>query len=187
MQTEQVKVRFTYEDHLLAPDDGKRREIIDGEEYVAAAPTTRHQRIVTRLTLRLGNHVERTGAGEIFVAPTDVVFSETDVPQPDLLFVSDGRLSIVEKRGVFGAPDLVVEVLSEGNRRHDEVRKRKLYERYGVQEYWIVDPELDAVKVYRMTASGYRRTSEASAEAGDVLTTPLLPGLEIPLAPLFAR
>ena len=186
MQTEQVKVRFTYEDHLLAPDDGMRREIIDGEEHVAAAPTTRHQRIVFRLSGILYDHLSRTGQGEAFAAPTDVVLSETDVPQPDLLFISDGRLSIVEKRGVFGAPDLVVEVLSEGNRRHDEVRKRKLYERYGVREYWIVDPELDAVKVYRMTASGYRRTSEASAEAGDTLTTPLLPGLEIPLAPLFA-
>jgi Uma2 family endonuclease len=84
-----------------------------------------------------------------------------------------------------GAPDLVIEILSPGSRRTDEVVKRKLYERIGVCEYWVVDPELDAVKVYRRESGKFTRTGEYSREEGHELRTPLLPGLSITLAELF--
>ena len=178
-------VRLTYEDYLLIPEDGKRHEIIDGIEYVAAAPNVRHQRIVLRLANRLYNYVEETGTGEVLVAPVDNILSDTDVVQPDVLFVSEGRAGIVEGRGLVEAPDLVVEVLSPSNRRHDEVRKLQLYERFRAGEYWILDPERDTATVYRLEGARYGNPQRLRAEADDRLTTPLLPGCEIALADLF--
>ncbi|QXD16963.1 Uma2 family endonuclease [Rhodocaloribacter litoris] len=186
MITERPPVRFTYEDYLLIPEDGKRHELIDGEEHVAPAPSTRHQRIVVRLSAALFNHLEAHDLGEVFVAPIDVILSDYDVVQPDVLFVAKAHADRIGERGITGPPDLIVEVLSEGNRRHDEVRKRKLYERFGVGEYWVVDPELETVKVYRMTERGYVRVAEWSRENGDTLTTPLLTGFTLPLDALFA-
>ena len=123
--------------------------------------------------------------GTLFFAPLDVVFSDESVVEPDLLYISNERASRVTRKNIQGAPDLVVEVLSESTRRADEVRKRKLLERYDVLEYWIVDPELDSVKVFRRAGSGLERTAELSVEHDDTLATPLLPGLELPLARLF--
>ena len=179
-------VRMTYEDYLLIPEDGKRHEIIDGIEYVAAAPNVRHQRIIGRLFTRLYNHVEETGAGEVFVAPVDNILSDIDVVQPDILFVSDRRAGIVEGHGLVEAPDLVIEVLSPSNRRHDEVRKLQLYERFRAGEYWILDPERDTATVYRLEGERYGKPRLLQADVGDRLTTPLLPNWEIALAGLFA-
>jgi Uma2 family endonuclease len=115
-----------------------------------------------------------------------VILSDEDVVQPDLIFVSSERSSIEQDRGIFGAPDLVVEILSESNRKTDEITKRKLYEWAGVLEYWIVDPVLETVKVYRLHGGVYERAAELSAEAGDRLETPLLPGLAIAVSQIFA-
>jgi Uma2 family endonuclease len=186
MIAERPPVKFTYEDYLLIPEDGKRHEIIDGEEYVAPAPNTRHQRLVGRLFFYLTAYLQNADLGEVFVAPIDVILSDVDVVQPDVLFVAKAHADRVGEHGLTGAPDLIVEVLSEGNRRHDEVRKRKLYERCGVAEYWIVDPELETVKVYRMTDRGYVRAAEWSREAGDVVASPMLPGFTLALDALFA-
>jgi len=179
------QVKFTYEDYLLFPDDGRRHELIDGEHYVTPAPKTKHQRVSSQLHLLLGSFVREHRLGQVFTAPTDVVLSDLDVVQPDLLFVSSARASIITEPNIQGPPDLVIEILSETTRRTDEIIKRKLYERHGVSEYWIVDPELETVKVYRMTDQGYGRPVELSTEANDTLTAPLLPGLIIPLAAIF--
>lgn len=176
---------LTYEDYCLFPDDGKRHEIIDGEEYMSPSPTTPHQRIVGRLFNSLYGHVQKRNLGEAFVAPYDVLLSEHDIVQPDVLFVAAERRDLVKERGLEGAPTLVAEVVSEGNRRHDEVRKRKLYARHGVPEYWVVDPALETVKVYRAPEDGYERVAEASTENEDTLTTPLLPDWALPLTTLF--
>lgn len=105
--------------------------------------------------------------------------------QPDLLFVSASRASIISEKNIRGAPDLIIEIISETTRKTDEVIKRKLYERHRVAEYWIADPELETVKVYRLSNQKYVRAAELSLEAGDSLTTPLLPGLELRLAEIF--
>jgi Uma2 family endonuclease len=176
--------KLTYEDYLLIPEDGKRHEIIDGEHYVSAAPFVRHQRIVLRLALHLGNHVAAHPVGEIFIAPTDVILSPHDIVEPDLLYISNERSSIVEEKNIQGAPDLVIEIHSGSSRRIDRGAKRRAYERWGVLEYWMLDPERKEADVCERTAKGLLR-QRALLSAGDVLTTPLLPGLEIPLAEIF--
>jgi Uma2 family endonuclease len=115
-------------------------------------------------------------------APFDILFSKHDVVEPDLLYFSAARYAaVVTEKNAQGPPDLAVEILSPGTRRRDEVLKRRLYGRMGVSEYWIVDPGAETVKVFRLEKGKYRH-HDLALEDGDVLTTPLLPGLAIPLA-----
>ena len=176
---------FTYEDYLLFPEDGKRHEIIEGEHYVSPSPITQHQRILGRLFAALNNFLQQHPLGEVFIAPMDVVLSDLDIVQPDLLFIASSNAGIITEKNMQGPPNMVIEILSESTRKTDEVVKRKLYARYGVQEYWVVDPELETVKVYRMTGTNYLRVSELSREAGESLTTPILPDFVIGLAQIF--
>jgi Uma2 family endonuclease len=179
--------KLTYDDFLLFPDDGMRHELIDGEHYVTPSPNTRHQRISGRLYLLISNWLETHPVGELFFAPFDVVFSKFDVVEPDLLYMSNARAAeVLTALHVAGVPELVIEIGSPGTRKRDETLKRRLYERTGVTEYWVVDPDLDAIRVYRRTDDDFDRPMQLSAEASDVLTTPLLAGLEIPLARVFA-
>ena len=179
--------RFTYDDFLLFPDDGKRHEIIDGEHYVTPSPNTRHQKLVGRLHLALGNFLEaHPEHGQAFLSPFDVVFSFYDVVEPDLVFVAGDQLEILTDKNIQGTPALVVEILSRGTRKRDELIKRRLYERSGVREYWLLDPELDLVKVYRRAADGtFPRVAELTAEDHTTLTTPLLPGWSLAMERLF--
>ena len=179
-------VKFTYEDFVKFPDDGKRHEIIDGEHYVTPSPNTKHQRIATNLTVALGSYLKPHPIGEVFAAPFDVVFSDLDVVEPDLLYISRERWQVLTDKHVNGAPDLAVEILSPGTRKIDEVKKRQLYERFGVSEYWVVDPESDAIKVYRRVGDAFVRVAELSMEQKDVLTTPLLPDWSVALSEIFA-
>ncbi len=179
-------VKFTYEDFLHFPDDGKRHEIIDGDHYVTPSPNTKHQDVVGNLFTFLKNHLKDHPFGRVFVAPFDVVFSDLDVVEPDILYISRERASILTSQHVRGAPDLVVEILSPGTRRTDEITKRKLYERSDVREYWVVDPELDTIKVYRRVENAFVRAAELSVEHDDTLTTPLLPEFRVPLTEVFA-
>jgi Uma2 family endonuclease len=184
------KVKLTYEDFLQFPDDGMRHELIDGEHYVSPAPATPHQMVLANLYLILGAYVRQQKLGIALFAPYDVVFSRHDVVEPDLVFVSNARRAVITAANAQGAPDLAVEVLSPSSHRHDEVRKLDLYERGGVAEYWIVDPEAETVKVYRRGEQGGERFARPvllTLRDEDVLTSPLLPGLVVPLAELFAE
>jgi Uma2 family endonuclease len=178
--------KLTYDDYVLIPDDGNRHEILDGEHYVSPSPKRFHQRLVGRLFTRLEALVDRLGLGEVYLSPFDVVLSANDVVQPDLFFLSLERSEISTEDNIQGAPDLVIEILSERTRKRDEEKKLRCYERFGVREYWIVNGAWKIVTVYRWTGGRFYRQPELSAIAGDVLTTPLLPGLAIPLAELFA-
>jgi Uma2 family endonuclease len=179
-----VDTRLTYDDFCLLPEDGKRREIIEGELFVTPSPLTAHQRAVVRLTIRLGQFVETHKLGEVFSAPFDVVFSEFDVVEPDLLFISNARAGVLTRKNVQGAPDLVVEVLSESTARVDRSIKLKLYGKFGVEEYWIIDPEGPSAEIYRRGKEGLDLAATLSAEDG--LTSPMLPGFSVPLRKLTA-
>ena len=179
-------VKFTYEDFVHFPNDGRRHELIDGEHYVTPSPNTKHQRISMKLALAFGRYLEHHSIGEIFSAPFDVVFSALDVVEPDLLYISRERWQILTDQHVRGAPDLAVEILSPGTRTTDEIKKRNLYERFGVREYWVVDPELDKIKVYRRVEDAFARVAELTVTHEDVLTTPLLPDFSVSLVDVFS-
>jgi Uma2 family endonuclease len=179
-------VKLTYDDFVLFPDDGRRHELIDGEHYVTPSPNLKHQQVLGNLHLSIGGWLQGHPIGRVFFAPFDVVFTRFDVVEPDLLYLSNERAAaVLTAANVQGAPELVVEVASPGTRKRDETIKRRLYERAGVEEYWVVDPVLDVVRVYRRTGSVFARPVELSLESGDVLVTPLLPGLDLPLATIF--
>ena len=181
-------VKLTYDDFVLFPDDGKRHELIDGEHYVTPSPNVRHQRILGTPHWLIRSHLETNPIGQVFFAPFDVVFSDFDVVEPDLLYLSNERAAqVLTELHAKGVPELVVEIASKGTRKRDETIKRRLYERTGVSEYWIVDPEIDVIRVYRLEGSTFGRPIELSRDANDTLSTVLLPALDMPLTRIFSN
>ena len=179
-------VKLTYDDFVLFPDDGQRHELIDGEHYVTPSPNLKHQKILGSLHLAIGGWLENHPIGQAYLSPFDVVFTRFDVVEPDLLYLSNERAAaVLTDANVQGAPELLVEIGSPSTRKRDETIKRHLYEHAGVSEYWIVDPEVDVVRVYRRGVDGYDRPLELRLDRRDVLATPLLPGLELPLERVF--
>ena len=175
---------LTYEEYRLFPDDGRRHELIGGEHYVTPSPTSVHQRFVRNLGYLLHDFVMAHRLGEVFFAPLDVVLSVRDVVQPDLIFIGNARMHRLTRENVQGAPDLVVEVVSEASRHTDRKLKRALYEKYDVVEYWVADPDLRILEVFRRDEAN-RLAKVAEFEDAGTLVTPLLPGLEIDLATLW--
>lgn len=179
--------KWTYEDLLRLPDDGRRHEIIGGAHVIMPSPSRRHQAVLGRLHLAIGNFLaSRSSLGQVYLAPFDVLFSPFDVVQPDLLFVAGDQLEIVTEKNVQGAPALVIEILSNGTRQHDERAKRRLYARGGVREYWVVDVDRNEVTVHRRVASRMLcRVTTVSGGPRMVLTTALLPEFMLSLDELF--
>jgi Uma2 family endonuclease len=177
-----TRLRFTYRDYLLLPE-GDRRELIEGDFYVVPAPSIWHQTIAANLGMALRAFARGNRLGTVLWAPTDVVLSPESVVQPDILFISNERRGIITEDNVSGAPDLVVEILSPSTADRDRELKLTLYARYGVREYWIVDPEDSSVEVMALEEAGVesaRRYTTGRVES------PVLPGLEIALAEIFA-
>ncbi len=173
---------FSYEHLAQMPDDGKRYEILEGELVVSPSPKTKHQRAVLNLAATLRT-AEQAGYGQVYIAPLDVVFDPYNVTEPDVLFVGSDQLRIVTEDNVQGAPDLVVEVLSKGTRERDFGAKLRLYARYGVSYYWIVDTDAETVQPYVLEGHGYRQ--EPLLSAGQSLSCPLFPQLSIDVAEIF--
>ncbi len=142
-----VDPRYVYEDLLTMPDDGKRYELLEGDLLVSPSAKPRHQRIVSNLD-RMFGRLEEQGFGQGYVAPLDVVFDRHNVFEPDVLFIRSERLGIVTEKNVSGAPDLVVEVLSDSTREVDLGRKLRAYSRFGVPEYWVVDPDANTMQIF---------------------------------------
>ena len=176
--------RFTYADLRAMPEDGRRYEVVEGDLCVSPAPKTRHQRIVLHLSLLLGR-AEEAGYGIALPAPTDVYLDDANVVQPDLLFVRQERAAIVVEDDVRGAPDLVAEVLSSTTRARDLGAKLRVYARFGVGVYWIVDPQAETVTVFEPGGGGYEQ--RALLARSDTLACHLFPGIEVPVASVFAR
>lgn len=176
---------FTYEDYRLLPED-KRYELVEGELLVTPAPNVRHQEILGQLFLSLSLFVKAGRIGKLLLSPTDVILANDTVVQPDLLFVSRDRQSMCDPRGgVHGAPDLVVEILSPSTVSRDQVGKRKLYGKYGVREYWIVDPDARSIEVLSLGAGELEPWGTFAA--GSVLTSAVLPGLRLTVAEIFEQ
>ena len=150
-----LEIKFKYEDYLHLPEDGKRYQIIGGELYVVPAPVPHHQKISRNIEFLLYSLVKERGLGEVFNAPCDVVLSEEDVVQPDIFFISKEREHIIGEKNIQGAPDLIIEILSPRTVEIDSKLKVKLYERYGVKEFWLVEPGRKEVEVLVLAQQGY--------------------------------
>ena len=177
-----TSLKYTHADLLQFPDDGKRREIIDGDLYVTPSPINYHQKILLNLTMAFGKFLEDHPLGELRFAPLDVILSQHDVLEPDLLLVSNEHRDILQD-WVRGAPDLVVEILSPSTESRDRGIKLKAYARFGIREYWIVDPNAQVVEVYRLAAEGLQQA--AKCVTGETIETPLLPGFALAVASIF--
>jgi Uma2 family endonuclease len=176
-------IRWTTADlDLLAADEWKRYEIIDGELFVTRAPHWRHQQALTNLCLELQLWSRANGTGEAITTPS-IIFTDADNVIPDVVWVSHDRLTMLlnDEGHLTGAPELIVEVLSPGatNERRDRQAKLKLYSAQAVQEYWIVDWQRQQIELYR------RETAQlqlfATLLTADEITSPLLPGFSCPI------
>jgi Uma2 family endonuclease len=176
------KIKFTYQDYLQLPQE-RRAELIEGEFFMVPSPSWTHQTVLMKLFLALNSFVMSRAGGEVRFAPLDVVLSPEDVVQPDIVFISRERLFIITEKCIEGAPDLVVEVLSEATAARDRGLKRKLYARYGVREYWLADPAEKSIEVLTLKEEGFETVKVY--EQGSNLASPLLEGLHIDLAEIF--
>lgn len=159
-----VAEKFTYSKYLRLDDD-KRYEVIDGELFdMSPAPTLKHQAFSRNLQRLIMDYVYGNKLGHVFNAPSDVRFDEHNVVQPDLIFVSTANENILTEQVVDGAPDLLVEILSPATFHHDQERKRDLYERFGVKEFWIVDPANEVVEIFVLKGGKYELFAFASQQ-----------------------
>lgn len=173
---------FTYHDYLCLDDD-KRHEVLEGDLVMTPAPSWGHQDASKRLFRILDGFVESQALGVVQFAPVDVVLSEENVLQPDLLFIAKDRKAVIKDKGVFGPPDLVVEVLSLAKPERDTVVKKRIYGKYGVREYWIVDTERKTIEVLILGASGLE--TDRVYPVATTFHSPLLPGLKFDAREIF--
>jgi len=177
--------RWTF-DELVAevPESNQPMELWDGELIMPPAPSFFHQEVVDRFHDTLKAWVRPRRLGRTVALPIDMILTSRRVTQPDVLFVSNERLHIVEDR-VRGAADLVAEVLSPGSRRRDRIEKRDLYEQHGVREYWVIDSEAETVEVLFLDRGEYRLAGRW--RPGEQARSQLLKGFKVAVADLFAK
>src|SRR5262245_10984178 len=174
--------RVSYADLEAWPDDGRRYELYDGEVFVVPSPLPVHQIAAARLHLLLHEYFHQTG-GIVLFAPLDIVLTEYDVVQPDLLVFAPRRAHLLKAKKVTREPpDLAVEILSPATTRNDRGRKMQLFARHAVKEYWLFDPEIPRLEVYGLVDHGFELA--AAAESDDVAQSRLFPGLHVRLAEL---
>jgi Uma2 family endonuclease len=175
---------LTYQDYRRLPEDGKRYELMEGELFVVSpAPSTRHQTVSRRLLFALMDALEQSGLAQVFNAPIDLVLSQTTVVQPDLIVIGSVHASIITDRAIEGIPDIVVEILSPSSLDRDQYIKKRLYQQFGVPEYWVVDPEYGFLVVYRLDQGTYG--IRARYDRASILESPEFPTLRVPLLDLF--
>ncbi len=174
---------WTYRDYLELSDD-KRYEVIKGRLYEMPAPTPWHQDVSRNLEFLIWNFVKDNGLGKVYYSPIDVVLSEDVVLQPDIVFVSKGRMDIIGEKAIMGSPDLVVEIVSPTTIRRDTVVKKEIYESFGVKEYWLVYPDERAIEVWALGEGG-RYELYSFAEKKGKVKSKVLKGLEIDLKEVF--
>ncbi len=175
-------VKLTYEDYRKTPED-ERYELIDGELIMAAAPNMAHQTTQGKLGWRMASTVETEGLGYVFFSPCDVALSEHNTFQPDIIFVSKENADIITDANIQGAPDLVVEIISPSSTGRDWVVKRDLYAKYGVKEYWLIDP-INRTLWVMLLRDGYLELA-ATYHEGDTLVASTIKGFTVNLSDIF--
>ena len=170
--------RWTYEEYYKL-DDNQRHEIFDGNLLMAPAPDTWHQSWLNDINLFLSQFVKRQKLGRIFIAPIDVVLDPENTVQPDIVFVSADNAGIIQRRAIFGTPDLLIELISPSSVRRDRYDKKELYARFGVKEYWIGDPANKSLEILTLKEGRYELY--CAAETQGKLNSLVLAGLEFDL------
>lgn len=169
--------RMTFQEFSKLPEQAGL-QLIDGFLVKEPSPRYGHQAIIGLLHLKIAPYVNEQGLGRVILAPFDVVLADDQVLQPDIMFVAAERLHFIKDNGLFGAPDLAVEVLSPSSRRYDTGRKRELYFEYGCGELWIIDPdELTVV----LSVRGEKGWQDTLLTRDDVLVSPALGGFRLPI------
>lgn len=143
---------WTVDDYYALPEDGNQYEVVGGVLELKPSPTTTHQRISQRIERLFIDSCELDYI--IIDAPVDVILSETDIRQPDIVMIHRSREAIIEERGIVGAPDLVVEIISPSTAKRDRTIKKETYARFGIPEYWIVDPANQTIEQYVQQQTG---------------------------------
>jgi len=172
--------KLGYREYCCFPDDGRRHEIIDGDHYVNPAPSTYHQTVSRRLQYQLYTQIELAGRGVVYDAPVDVQLTDHDIVQPDLVVVLAPRTQMITPTKIKGIPDLLVEILSPSTASHDATLKKQLYERVGVAEYWIVDPDNHTLDQLVLADGRYERRP-----AADVVPLAILEGVTVRLTDVW--
>lgn len=175
---------LTYKEYEALPADGRRYEIHGGELSVTPAPSPQHQIIIGNLFIALSSHVKSRQLGSVLLAPLDVILSDTTIVQPDLVYLDPSRLGLISRRGVEGAPTLVVEVLSPATTLIDRTTKHQLYARHGVPYFWLVDPEGRMVEAFVLGPQGYSLAVRASGT--EPLNPPPFPDIGLIPASLWS-
>jgi len=174
---------YNYQDYLELPDDRTRYEIIEGELIMSPAPLTVHQQVSLNIVLELGSFIRRTKIGKIYFAPTDIILSDINIVQPDILFISKENLQIITAKNIKGVPDLIIEITSPATGYYDLSGKKDLYEKFGVSEYWIVDPMKQRVDIYQNFENKFELLQRL--EEKGILKSNILKGLELELETIF--
>ena len=177
-------IKHTYADYLETSDD-ERYELLHGELVMAPAPREIHQYALINLIIEIGAFVKKHNLGDVYSAPTDVVLSDLNVVQPDLLFISNERAHIITPENIQGAPDLVVEILSPSTAERDRSVKSDLYAEHGVHEYWIVAPDARTITVFLLDEGAFEEVDTYSE--GETLTSPMLAGFTFTLEGKFRQ
>ena len=178
-----TKTRYTADDLWKTPDDGNRYEVIEGKLFVMPPPGWGHQRALNTLLFVLTKHIYDHRLGEIVPAPVGVVLDDENAFEPDIVFIGNQRRQIISERGVEGAPDLVVEVLSPSTQARDRGKKMRRYAAAGVPYYWMLNYRARWLEAYRLGEAGYELVGRFSP--GDTFRPVLFPGLEIAIADLL--
>lgn len=174
---------ITRADYEGMPQGPPYYQVIEGDLIMSPSPRTFHQYVVGNVAFLLRNFVEKRRLGEVMIAPLDVFLTDINVFQPDVMFISNERLSLITENGIEGGPELVVEILSPSTARYDKGSKKKIYSRTGVQELWLIDPEAKTIQVFDLTKDAEMPAATYSARS--VFESPLLPKLKIQGSKIF--
>ncbi len=178
-----VKEKHTIKDYKLLPE-GAPYQLIEGELIMTPSPTTFHQIISANLFKKASKFVDERKGGIVLYSPIDIYLDDENVFQPDIVFISKQRRDIIKDDGIHGVPDMVIEILSPSTAYYDIKKKYKIYEKFGVKEYWIVDPEMKGVELFTLTEQGKFLLSSSLSEQGTVKSG-ILNGFEMTLEEIF--
>jgi Uma2 family endonuclease len=178
--TTEMKQAWDYASYAAIPSDGKRHEILEAEHFVNPAPSIYHQQVSRRLQFDLYQQIELTGLGVVIDAPVDVQLADSTIVQPDLVIVAHSNMHIITPIKIKGIPDLIVEILSPSSLDYDMVKKRAIYERYGVPRYWIVDPDEHLIHDLKLHDRSYKATIETSR-----ISLSLFPSVSVDLSKVW--